>query len=60
MRRNALIKHLEKNGAELLREGGKHTIYGRKGLTTAVPRHAEIMDKLARKICKDLSIPFVR
>ena len=25
-----------------------------------VPRHNEIVDELARKICKDLNIPFVR
>jgi mRNA interferase HicA len=37
-----------------------HRIYGRKEFTTAVPRHAEIVDKLARKICKDLEVPFVR
>ena len=60
MKRNALIRHLEKNGAELLREGKKHSIYGRKGLITEVPRHTEIVDKLARRICKDLEIPFVR
>jgi mRNA interferase HicA len=60
MKRNALIKHLERNGAELIREGVKHTIYGRKGLMTQVPRHTDIVDKLARKICKDLGIPFVR
>jgi mRNA interferase HicA len=60
MKRNALIKHLDKNGAELLREGGSHSIDERKGLTTAVPRHREIVDKLVRRICKDLEIPFVR
>ncbi len=60
MKRSTLVKHLVKNGAELLREGGKHSIYGRKGATTAVPKHTEVMDKLARKICKDLDIPFVR
>jgi hypothetical protein len=60
MKRNALIKHLERNGAELIREGKKHTIYGRKELTTEIPRHIEIVDKLARRICKDLDIPFVR
>jgi len=27
---------------------------------TEVPRHTEIVDELARKICKDLNIPFVR
>jgi hypothetical protein len=25
-----------------------------------VPRHNEIVDELARRICKDLDIPFVR
>ena len=25
--------------------------------TSSVPRHTEIVDKLARKICKDLGIP---
>ncbi|MFH0825054.1 MAG: addiction module toxin, HicA family [Pseudomonadota bacterium] len=51
MKRSTPVKHLVKNGAGLLREGGKHSIYGRMGATTAVPRHAEIMDTLARKIC---------
>jgi hypothetical protein len=27
---------------------------------TQVPRHNEIVDELANKICKDLDIPFVR
>jgi hypothetical protein len=27
------------------------------GARTAVPRHAEIIDPLARKICRDLGIP---
>ena len=60
MKRNALIKHLENNGVELIREGKKHSIYGRSELITEVPRHTEIIDKLARRICKDLGIPFVR
>ena len=30
------------------------------GILTQVPRHTEVVDELARKICKDLSIPFVR
>jgi mRNA interferase HicA len=27
------------------------------GRTTTVPRHAEINDHLARKICRDLELP---
>ena len=59
MKRRALLKHLAENGCEKLREGKKHTVFWdpltRK--TSTVPRHAEIDDWLARKICKDLDIP---
>jgi len=58
MKRNDLIKHLEKNGCEFLREGKKHTVYiNRKKLkSSTIPRHREINDFLAKKICKDLEI----
>ena len=59
MKRRILLKHIKRHGCELLREGAKHSIYwnpsNRK--TTSVPRHSEIVDKLAIKICKDLDIP---
>ena len=51
---------LRAHGAFLLREGKRHSIYQRGNLKTQVPRHNEIVDELARKICKDLDIPFVR
>ncbi|MBI5969549.1 MAG: type II toxin-antitoxin system HicA family toxin [Deltaproteobacteria bacterium] len=58
MKRRELLRHLKQHGCELFREGGKHSVYfnvvGRK--TSSVPRHNEIADKLARKICKDLDI----
>ncbi len=40
MKRNDLIKHLEKNGCEFLREGKKHTVYiNRKKLkSSTIPR----------------------
>ncbi len=60
MKKNQLIKHLKAHGAILLREGSRHTIYRKGHLKTQVPRHQEIVDELARKICKDLDIPFVR
>ena len=58
MKRKELIKHLVKNGCELLREGGRHSIYVNHRLkkVSAMPRHIEIDDKLARKICRDLSV----
>jgi mRNA interferase HicA len=60
MKRTQIIKHLETHGAFLLREGRRHSIYQRGSFKTQIPRHDEIVDELARKICKDLDIPFVR
>ncbi len=59
MKRRALLKHLKQHGCELLREGSRHSIYWNPAnrRTTSVPRHREIVDKLAIKICKDLDIP---
>ncbi len=59
MKRVDLIRYLESHGCELLREGGSHSVYvNRKSRkTSTVPRHREINDFLARKICRDLEIP---
>ncbi len=58
MKRRDLIRHLEKQGCQLLREGGNHTVYVNPGANrvSAVPRHREINEFLARKICRDLGI----
>jgi predicted RNA binding protein YcfA (HicA-like mRNA interferase family) len=60
MKRTQLIKHLRAHGAVLIREGKRHSIYEKDNRKTQVPSHSEIVDELARKICKDLDIPFVR
>jgi mRNA interferase HicA len=59
MKRIDLIRHLERHGCQLLREGDHHTIYvNRKSrCSTAIPRHREINEFLAKKICADLKIP---
>lgn len=59
MKRRDLAAYLERNGYEILREGGNHTVFVHRGnrKSSAVPRHNEINDFLARKICKDLGIP---
>jgi mRNA interferase HicA len=59
MKLRDLIRHLEKNGCEFLREGGNHTIYVNRAAqkVSAIPRHKELNDYLARKICRDLQIP---
>ena len=59
MKRRALVKHLKGQGCEFLREGSRHTVFVNRTAqrSSTVPRHAEIPDKLARKICKDLGVP---
>ncbi len=59
MTRIDLVRHLESHGCELLREGSKHTLFVNPSneQTSAVPRHREINNFLARKICRDLGIP---
>lgn len=59
MKRRDLIKHLERHGCELLREGGSHSLYVNrtKQKSTAVPRHREVNEFLAKKICRDLEVP---
>lgn len=59
MKRRDLIRHIEKNGCEFLREGGKHTVYvnRKEKKVSTIPRHREIDEYLARRICKDLAIP---
>ena len=59
MKRQQLIRHLEAYRCYLLRDRGKHSVYVNptNNQTSAVPRHREINDFLARKICRDLGIP---
>ena len=53
------MRHLEAHGCELLREGAHHSVYVNRSArkTSTVPRHRDINEFLARKICRDLSIP---
>jgi mRNA interferase HicA len=58
MKRRELIRHLEAHGCGLLREGGRHSVYWNPASrrTSAVPRHTEIIDVIAKKICRDLDV----
>jgi mRNA interferase HicA len=58
MKRRELIRHIESHGCRLLREGGQHTIYCNpaNNATSAIPRHTEIKEFTARKICRDLGV----
>jgi hypothetical protein len=43
----------------MLREGGRHSVFENpaNGRKSAVPRHVEINNNTARKICDDLDVP---
>jgi mRNA interferase HicA len=55
MKLRDLIRHRMAHSCRLLREGGRHSVYF--NATSAVPRHNEIYEFLARKICPDLQVP---
>ena len=59
MKRQALLKHLRGHGCILKREGSSHSLWEnpQTGHVEAVPRHTEIPDRLAKKICRELSLP---
>jgi mRNA interferase HicA len=58
MKRGDLVRHLELHGCRLLRDRGKHSVYvnAATNQTSAVPRHREINEFLAIKICRNLGI----
>ncbi len=60
MKRRDLLAYLRAHQCVLLREGSRHSVYWNPSdrKTSTVPRHREINDFLARKICRDLSIPY--
>ena len=56
MKRRNLVRHLEQHGCELLHGSHSVLINREKRKTSTVPRHREINDYLAKKICRDLEI----
>ncbi|MCA3747993.1 MAG: type II toxin-antitoxin system HicA family toxin [Rubrobacter sp.] len=50
---------MSEHGCTLRREGTRHSIYQNTstGKRTSVPRHTEIDNLTARKICEQLQIP---
>jgi predicted RNA binding protein YcfA (HicA-like mRNA interferase family) len=61
MKRGSLLKHLRKHGCYLKREGRSHSLWTnpQTGHVEAVPRHSEVAEVLAKKICRGLSIPVI-
>jgi len=58
MKRREFLKYLRAQGCELLREGGRHSWWHNplQNKRSAIPRHAEIKNIIAKKICKDLGV----
>lgn len=61
MKRSNLLRHLRKHGCYLKREGRSHSLWCNPttGAVEAVPRHSELSNRLAHKICRNLSVPEV-
>jgi mRNA interferase HicA len=59
MKRIDLIRHLENQGCQLMREGRQHSLYINRQTrkSAAVPRHREIPQGTVRSICRALEIP---
>ncbi len=62
MKRLKFVLHLNFYHCILIREGAKHSVFynTKTGQTSTVPRHSEINNFLARKICRDLGIPIIK
>ncbi len=58
MKRRDLIRHLQREGCRIEREGKSHTVYvnPKTGVSASVPRHREINTFTARGVCKDLGV----
>jgi mRNA interferase HicA len=59
VKRGDLLRHLRQHGCHLKREKRSHSLWTSPatGAVEAVPRHTEIPDVLARKICRGLAVP---
>ena len=57
MKRKKLLKEIAKRGAILVRHGAKYDIYEnpRANISTQVPRHADINERVAKAIIKFFS-----
>jgi mRNA interferase HicA len=62
MKRRELLEHLRSQSCVFVREGKRHSwwLNPTQNKRSSVPRHTEISDQLARKICRDLGVPFVK
>ncbi|MDR0867885.1 MAG: type II toxin-antitoxin system HicA family toxin [Planctomycetota bacterium] len=57
MKKKDLVQTIQRRGAVFLRHGGNHDVYVQPatGRQSAVPRHNEINEMVAKSIIKNLS-----
>lgn len=62
MKRQNLIRHLVSEGCVFFREGAKHSVFINPltNRVSTIPRHNEINNFLARKICRDLGVQEIK
>lgn len=62
MKRQRLVRYLLGAGCVFVREGAKHSVFFNPGINriSTVPRHNEINNFLARKICRDLGVKEIK
>jgi len=62
MKRKKLLDHIKEHKCFLYYEGAKHSVYCNleNDKTSTVPRHREVDDFLANKICRDLGVPKIK
>ena len=54
--RRELVQYLEANGFALVREGGKHSIYGKGSAMIPVKRHRTLDRITANELCKQAGL----
>ena len=61
MKRSDLIRHLRRHGCHFTGEGARHSKWFNPQTREVeyIPRHTEIHNPLAQKICRNLSIPII-
>ena len=59
MKRRDLLDHLLLHDCQFVREGGEHSIWENPATNqrTSIPRHREILEFTAIRICKQLGVP---
>jgi mRNA interferase HicA len=59
MKRRDLLKHLSEHGCRFVREGSEHSVWENPNTKqrSSVPRHSEVNDFTANRICKSLGVP---